>query len=85
MLSLAADWLQQLCTGVRNITLRLPRTKVPTDETTYECFVFDVSMLGDQPYHLIAFEAYIDNPNVMHHMAAFACDDSGEWCCPVQW
>ena len=40
-------------------------------------------MLGDQPYHLIAFEAYIDNPNVMHHLAALACDDSGEWCCAV--
>ena len=29
----------------------------------------------DQPYHHIAFEAYIDNPNVMHHPVAFSCED----------
>ncbi|KAK7094627.1 dopamine beta-hydroxylase-like [Littorina saxatilis] len=61
---------------VRNITLRFPRTKVPADETTYECFVFDFP--SDEEYHLIATQPYIDNPNVMHHMVAFACDDSAK-------
>ena len=41
-------------------------------------------MLGDQPYHLIAFEAYIDNPSVMHHLSVFACDDSGECRVPLE-
>jgi len=63
-------------TDVRNVTIRFPRTKVPPAETSYVCFVFDLP--HDQPYHLIANKAVIDNPNVMHHMAILACEDDVE-------
>ena len=64
-----------LCADVQTLELRFPRSKVPTAETTYACYVFDVP--ADQPYHLVAFEPIIDNPNVMHHMVAMVCDDTG--------
>nr|KAG5700456.1 hypothetical protein BaRGS_013943 [Batillaria attramentaria] len=58
---------------VRNLTLRIPRTKVPAQDTTYVCYVIDVP--DDQEYHLIATKPYIDNPNVMHHMGLMTCGD----------
>nr|KAG5705742.1 hypothetical protein BaRGS_027401 [Batillaria attramentaria] len=61
---------------VQNITLRFPRTKVPTAETTYTCFAFDIP--STETYHLIANTPYIDNPNVVHHIVVYACDDTAQ-------
>ena len=61
--------------GVQSMDLKFPRSKVPAEDTMYACYVFDVPQ--DQEYHLIGFEALIDNKNVMHHMVAFTCDETG--------
>lgn len=60
--------------GVKNITLRMPRTKVPGVETSYMCTMFDVPSDGD--YHIIANKPFIDNEYVMHHMLFFGCKDT---------
>ena len=63
--------------GVLNVTLRFPRTKVPAKGTTYICFNFELP--DDQEYHLIATQPVIDNENVMHHMTITSCDSTGQY------
>ncbi|XP_070176429.1 dopamine beta-hydroxylase-like [Littorina saxatilis] len=61
---------------VRNLTMRIPRTKVPAEDTTYMCHVFELP--DDQEYHIIANTPVIDNHNVMHHMGIMECFDAAE-------
>ena len=37
------------------------------------CMTFDLP--GDDVYHLVATEAYIDNAQVMHHILLHSCED----------
>ncbi|XP_060066098.1 tyramine beta-hydroxylase-like [Ylistrum balloti] len=60
--------------GMKNTTVRIPETAVPLAETTYHCMLFEFPADGD--YHFVAFEPYIDNANVNHHILLFGCDDS---------
>ncbi|XP_022313983.1 tyramine beta-hydroxylase-like [Crassostrea virginica] len=57
---------------VKNVTVRFPKTTVPSLETNYFCMTFDLPTDGD--YHVIATTPVIDNVNVMHHMLLFGCD-----------
>ena len=47
---------------------------VPSKTTTYYCTSFEVP--HDLPYHAIAFDAILDNLNVIHHMLLYGCDSS---------
>lgn len=64
-----------LLSETRNITLRFPRTSVPSHTTTYMCLVFDFPQDGD--YHVVATKPVIDNHHVMHHILLFGCDETG--------
>lgn len=55
-------------------TLTFPNTTVPAVETNYYCMTFDLRTDGD--YHLIATRPVIKNPDVVHHMLLYGCDDS---------
>ncbi|XP_071155442.1 tyramine beta-hydroxylase-like isoform X1 [Mytilus edulis] len=55
-----------------NTTIRFPETAVPAEETTYSCMIFNLP--SDQVYHLMAYEPYIDNEMVMHHILIYGCD-----------
>ncbi|CAG2247962.1 DBH [Mytilus edulis] len=55
-----------------NRTIRFPETAVPAEETTYSCMIFNLP--SDQDYHLMAYEPYIDNEMVMHHIIIYGCD-----------
>lgn len=57
---------------VRTMDLKMARgTRVPTKTTTYYCTSFKVP--DDVPYHAIAFDALLDNLNVIHHMLLYGC------------
>ncbi|KAJ8300821.1 hypothetical protein KUTeg_022340 [Tegillarca granosa] len=60
--------------GVRNVTIRFPTTRVPPDETTYYCMIFDLPQDGD--FHLVGTTPHIDNKYVMHHIILTGCDES---------
>ena len=66
--------LKYMCrfADVKNVTVRFPKTTVPSLETNYFCMTFDLPTDGD--YHVIATTPVIDNVNVMHHMLLFGCD-----------
>jgi len=64
-----------LFSETRNITIRFPRTSVPSHTTTYMCLVFDFPQDGD--YHVVATKPVIDNHHVMHHILLFGCDETG--------
>lgn len=55
-----------------NYTVRFPETVVPAKETTYICITFEFPI--DQEYHLVAYDPYIDNRDVMHHTLVFGCE-----------
>ncbi|XP_076111680.1 tyramine beta-hydroxylase-like [Mytilus galloprovincialis] len=57
--------------GVTSYTYSLPPTPVPVKETTYMCMVFDFPQ--GQDIHQIAYEPFIDNANVLHHMTIMGC------------
>ncbi|XP_076456030.1 tyramine beta-hydroxylase-like [Babylonia areolata] len=57
---------------VRNVTLRFPATQVPNTETNYFCMTFDLP--DDREYHMVAYEPYIDNAEVMHHILVYGCE-----------
>ncbi|PAA55375.1 hypothetical protein BOX15_Mlig001173g3 [Macrostomum lignano] len=59
--------------GVRQMSLRLNRTKVPPKETTYMCQAYEVSNRTKE--HMIAAVPVIDNPAVLHHLAIFGCKE----------
>ncbi|BFZ05845.1 hypothetical protein BsWGS_08884 [Bradybaena similaris] len=60
--------------NVKNINLTFPKTQVPSTETNYMCFSFDVP--NDQDYHVVANKPIISNQNVVHHMLLFGCTSS---------
>lgn len=51
--------------------LRIPKTKVPTKETTYMCI--GVSFPNDTKYHAVGLKPLIDNVEVVHHMVLYGC------------
>ena len=56
----------------------MTHNRVPAKETTYQCQYFELP--NDRDYHLIASEPYIDNANVMHHIAVMGCpQDVSKW------
>lgn len=59
----------------RNITVKMPKRKVPRQTTTYRCLLFEFPQ--DQDYHIVATKPVIDNKHVMHHILLFGCDESG--------
>ncbi|XP_059175935.1 tyramine beta-hydroxylase-like [Physella acuta] len=61
---------------VKNLTMRFPRTLLPSDDTSYFCMNFDLP--ADQDYHIIANEPVLDNMNVMHHILMFGCVDGSK-------
>jgi len=52
---------------VKNMTLRYNETDVPNQETTYMCQMFDLEDITTD-FHVIAYQPYIDNQHVMHHI-----------------
>ena len=50
-------------------------TRVPAEETTYICQFFELGVSHEQDFHLIAFEPFIDNDYVMHHLILYGCLD----------
>jgi len=62
-----------LSSGVRNYTLRLPVTPIPTKETTYICHQFKLP--NDSVSDIIAIEPVLDNARILHHMLLFAFND----------
>ncbi|XP_071155959.1 tyramine beta-hydroxylase-like [Mytilus edulis] len=60
----------------RNITVKMPKRKVPRQTTTYTCLLFEFPQ--DQDYHIVATKPVIDNKHVMHHILLFGCDESVE-------
>ncbi|ESO98732.1 hypothetical protein LOTGIDRAFT_158680 [Lottia gigantea] len=63
-------------TGVQNMTVQFPESKIPPRETTYICVIFDLPQ--DNDYHLIATKPLIDNTNIVHHAVLFGCEDDVE-------
>ncbi|XP_069119453.1 dopamine beta-hydroxylase-like [Argopecten irradians] len=61
--------------GVKNVTLRFPRTKVPSHVTNYFCQIFD---LPDGDFHLVGSRPIIDNLELTHHILLFGCDEREE-------
>ncbi|XP_067661768.1 tyramine beta-hydroxylase-like [Haliotis asinina] len=59
--------------GVKERVLRIPRTPIPSTETTYICMTFDLD--DSQDYHMIATKPEIDNDNIMHHIILYGCND----------
>ena len=55
------------------MTLRLDRTAVPAQETTYMCQAF--TLPNDRDYHLFASKPEIDNDYIMHHTLVYGCSD----------
>uniref|UniRef100_A0A0B7A301 Copper type II ascorbate-dependent monooxygenase C-terminal domain-containing protein n=1 Tax=Arion vulgaris TaxID=1028688 RepID=A0A0B7A301_9EUPU len=88
------EWMESACksdgldcpalndTNVRNVSVRItPGSKIPPQETTYACQIFDLNELGlplNQDFHMIGVEPIIDNRNVLHHMVLFGCTDATE-------
>lgn len=58
---------------MKNITIRMPKTRVPTQRTTY--FRTYVELPQDGDYHFVALEPYLDNPALVHHILFFGCDE----------
>ncbi|XP_033749716.1 dopamine beta-hydroxylase-like [Pecten maximus] len=61
---------------VLDFAVRFPKTKVPSEETTYMCMNF--AFPADQDYHVIADRGLIDNNFVMHHIVTYACSPEVE-------
>lgn len=62
-----------LPSGVVNMTLRIPPTRVPAETTTYMCYGF--LLPNDTDYHVIAITPVINTSAVLHHMLLYACKD----------
>ncbi|XP_033727074.1 tyramine beta-hydroxylase-like [Pecten maximus] len=62
--------------GVKNMSLRIPRTFVPDAKTSYLCVKLD--MPTDVDYHIIGLEPLIDNEHATHHIIMFGCEDQEE-------
>ncbi|XP_005107800.1 tyramine beta-hydroxylase [Aplysia californica] len=61
--------------GVMHMDLRLPKTEVPTDLTTYVCHSLKLPVSLTETYYAIGFEPLIRSPDIMHHMILFGCPD----------
>ncbi|KAJ8306363.1 hypothetical protein KUTeg_016908 [Tegillarca granosa] len=59
--------------GIKNITVRMPKTTIPTQQTTYVHTFVELPIDGD--YHLVASNPFIDNVHVVHHIDLFGCDE----------
>ncbi|CAL1540800.1 unnamed protein product [Lymnaea stagnalis] len=59
---------------VKGINITFPRHSLPSTETNYMCMTFDLP--SDQDYHIVAYEAIIDNSHVIHHMLLYGCEDT---------
>ncbi|XP_071153963.1 tyramine beta-hydroxylase-like [Mytilus edulis] len=57
---------------VKELTLRIPKTKVQHKGSRYICTHLHVPLDGD--YHVIAVKPLIDNSRVIHHIVLFGCD-----------
>ena len=57
-----------------DLVLRLPKTPVPADENSVMCYSFE---LPPEDAHVVAWEALIDNLNVMLYIQVFGCTDEG--------
>ncbi|XP_021380223.1 uncharacterized protein LOC110467403 [Mizuhopecten yessoensis] len=61
--------------GMQNVTLKFPRTDVPSHVTNYYCQIFD---LPDGDFHLVGTRPIIDNQELTHHILLFGCDEREE-------
>ena len=64
----------QYFVDVKNFTVRMDETAVPTNETTYMCQMLDLPTKGGD-FHVIGNRPAIDNVNVMHHIVVALCTD----------
>ena len=65
-----------LISGVKNFTLNFPKTKVPSDATTYMCMMFEIPIEESGDLHVIGTMSNIDNANIMHHIIVRTCSVS---------
>jgi len=57
--------------STRMVQYAMPPLEVPTERTSYYCSGFEWP--ADAQYHAIEFEAFIDQPEVVHHIILFNC------------
>ncbi|XP_063403128.1 dopamine beta-hydroxylase-like isoform X2 [Mytilus trossulus] len=57
---------------VKELTLKIPKTKVQHKGSRYVCTHLHVPLDGD--YHVIAVKPHVDNRRVVHHILLFGCD-----------
>ncbi|GFS22593.1 dopamine beta-hydroxylase [Elysia marginata] len=58
---------------VKYFDIRLSRTAVPGEKTSYVCQRQPIPTTYDHEYHAVAFEPLIDNKDLVHHMLLFGC------------
>ncbi|KAK3761290.1 hypothetical protein RRG08_014301 [Elysia crispata] len=56
--------------------VKLPRTTVPGQVTSYVCQTQPIPMTSQHEYHAVAFEPLIDNRDLVHHMLLFGCGET---------
>lgn len=61
---------------VKYFDIRLPRTTVPGEMTSYVCQTQPIPTAYGYEYHAVAFEPLIDNKDLVHHMLMFGCGDT---------
>ncbi|KAJ8300436.1 hypothetical protein KUTeg_021955 [Tegillarca granosa] len=59
--------------GIKNITVRIPKTTIPTQQTTYVRTYVELPIDGD--YHLVGSKPFLDNVHVVHHIELYGCDE----------
>jgi len=58
----------------KNISLTIPLTQIPAQETTYICHAFQVP--NDTKYQIIGLTPFLNNSRFIHHMILFGCQSS---------
>uniref|UniRef100_A0A2C9K4P5 Uncharacterized protein n=1 Tax=Biomphalaria glabrata TaxID=6526 RepID=A0A2C9K4P5_BIOGL len=57
---------------IKTLDLVMPNLIIPPTVTNDLCLTFDLP--DDQDYHMVAYEAIIDTPNIVHHMDMYGCE-----------
>ncbi|GFO42330.1 DBH-like monooxygenase protein 1 homolog [Plakobranchus ocellatus] len=65
-----------LARDVKHFDVRLSKTSVPNQRTTYVCQAQPIPVSEDREYHAVAFEPLIENKHLIHHMLLFGCGES---------
>ena len=64
-----------LFADVQKLTLQIPTTTVPAEDTTYYCKL--ITLPSDRDYHVVAAEPIIGS-DAIHHIDVYGCTDEGK-------